>query len=212
MSNIALDYLGQTRILYTYAGQLEGGRDEDYYAYERREEEFTNALLTETKNGDFALTIARQLYYSVFADLLLNGLLKSKDATLAGYAAKAIKETAYHLRHAKDWTLRLGDGTEESHRRMQDGLDELYMYTSDLFSTVENDKALVAAGIIPDVASLKKAWTDTVSAIVKEATLKMPDAATWQMTGSRTNRHTENLGYILAEMQSVTRTYPGNKW
>lgn len=212
MSNIALDYLGQTRILYTYAGQLEVGRSEDYYAYERKEDEFTNALLTEMPNGDFAMTIARQLYYSIFAELLLNELVKSKDATLAGYAAKAVKETAYHVRHAIDWTLRLGDGTEESRKRMQKGIDDLFMYTGDLFATTENDKQLVAAGIIPDVSSLKNAWSEKISRVLAEATLKMPAADTWQMTGSRTNRHTEHLGYILAQMQYVTRAYPGNKW
>lgn len=212
MSNIALDYLGQTRILYTYAGQLEGGRSEDYYAYERKEDEFINALLTELPNGDFAMTIARQLYYSVFAELLLNELVKSKDVTLAGYAAKAVKETAYHVRHAIDWTLRLGDGTEESHKRMQKGIDDLFMYTGDLFAITENDKQLVDAGIIPDVVSLKNAWSEKISRVLKEATLQMPAADVWQMTGSQTKRHTEHLGYIIAEMQYVTRAYPGNKW
>lgn len=212
MSNIALDYLGQTRILFTYAGQLEGGRTEDYYAYERREEEFTNALLTEMPNGDFGTSIARQLYYSIFAELLLTELLKSKDVTLAGYAAKAIKETAYHVRHAIDWTLRLGDGTEESHKRVQQGIDDLFMYTGDLFATTENDKALVAQGIIPDVPSLKTAWTEKIARVLKEATLTMPALDSWQMTGSRTKRHTEHLGYIIAEMQYVTRAFPGNKW
>lgn len=212
MSNIALDYLGQARLLYTYAGQLEGGRTEDYYAYERREEEFTNALLTEIPNGDFANTIARQLYYSVYAELLLTELAKSPDVTLAGYAGKALKETAYHVRHATDWTLRLGDGTEESHKRMQQGIDDLFMYTADLFATTDNDKTIQSAGIIPDVAALKSKWSEKISRIVKEATLTMPDAATWQMTGSRTNRHTEHLGYILAEMQYVTRAFPGNSW
>jgi ring-1,2-phenylacetyl-CoA epoxidase subunit PaaC len=212
LSNIALDYLGATRILYTYAGTLEGGKTEDFYAYERREHEFTNALITELPNGDYAHSIARQFYYSVFADLLLTELIKSKDATLAGYAGKAIKETAYHLRHATDWTLRFGDGTEESHQRMQKAIDDLFMYTGDMFATTENEKSLVAAGIAPDVPALKAAWTKKVESVLKEATLTMPDAATWQMQGSRTNRHTEHIGYIIAEMQYVTRAYPGNKW
>lgn len=212
LTNVALDYIGQARILYTYAGTLEGGRTEDFYAYERREDEFTNALLCEMPNGDYANTIARQLYYSVFAHLLLTELSKSKDETLAGYAAKALKETTYHLRHATDWTLRLGDGTEESHQRMQNGINELFMYTGDLFATTESDKQLVAAGVIPDVAALRNAWTEKISSVLNEATLQMPDVNTWQMTGSRTKRHTESLGYILAEMQSVTRAYPGNKW
>ncbi|GAB4142285.1 MAG: phenylacetate-CoA oxygenase subunit PaaC [Bacteroidia bacterium] len=212
MSNIALDYIGQARVLYTYAGQLEGGKNEDYYAYERREHEFTNALLTEMPNGDFAVSIARQLYYSAFAHLLCTELLKSNDATLAGYAGKAIKEIAYHLRHATDWTLRLGDGTEESHQRMQRGLDELWMYTGDLFATIDSDKELVQAGIIPDVNALKDAWLKMITDVVGKATLKMPDLNAWQMDGSRTGRHTEHIGYIIAEMQYVTRAYPGCEW
>lgn len=213
MTNIALDYIGQSRILYTYAGEAEGkGHDEDFFAYERRENEFTNALLTETKNGDFALAVARQLYYSAFAYLLVNELLKSKDETLAGYAGKAVKELTYHLRHASDWTMRLGDGTEESHRRMQEGLNSLWMYTNDLFATTESDQLLVEAGIIPDVPALKSKWLETISAVIGEATLTVPDLKAWQMEGSRTGRHTENLGYIIADMQYVTRAYPGQKW
>jgi ring-1,2-phenylacetyl-CoA epoxidase subunit PaaC len=213
MSNIALDYLGQARILYTYAGEVEGkGHSEDFFAYERKEPEFTNALLTETKNGDFATAVARQLYYSVFASLLLNELVNSKDVTLSGYAAKAIKETTYHLRHASDWTLRLGDGTEESHRRMQTAIDSLWMYTHDLFAAVDSDKLLVKDGIIPDVPALKAKWMEMISSVLREATLKVPDANAWQMEGSRTGRHTENLGYIIGELQYVTRAYPGLQW
>ncbi|HEU4719572.1 MAG TPA: 1,2-phenylacetyl-CoA epoxidase subunit PaaC [Bacteroidia bacterium] len=213
MSNIALDYLGQARILYTYAGKVEGkGHEEDFFAYERREHEFTNSLLTEMKTPDFAFAVARQLYYSTFAWLLATELQKSKDETLAGYAGKAIKEFTYHLRHANDWTLRLGDGTEESHTRMQKAIDDLWMYTGDLFATVESDAELVKNGIIPDVAALKSKWNEMIADVLERATLKMPDANAWQMEGSRTGRHTEHLGYIIAELQYVTRAYPGNKW
>jgi ring-1,2-phenylacetyl-CoA epoxidase subunit PaaC len=212
MSNIALDYIGQARVLYSYAGQLDGGKNEDYYAYERREHEFTNALLCESGNGDFGMTVARQLYYSVFAYALCNELLKSKDETLAGYAGKAVKELAYHVRHATDWTLRLGDGTEESNKRMQHGIDELWMYTHDLFATLESDKELVAAGIIPDVTAMKAAWLEHVKDVIQRATLTIPDVNAWQMEGSRTGRHTENIGYIIAELQYVTRAYPGCEW
>lgn len=213
MSNIALDYIGQARVLYTYAGEVEGkGHAEDYFAYERKEHSFTNALLTEMPNGDFAQSIARQLYYSAFANLVLTALLDSKDETLKGYAGKAIKETNYHMRHALDWLHRLGEGTEESHRRMQEGLNALWMYTKDLFADVESDKALAAAGIAPDVPALYNQWFETISKAIREATLQVPDAKAWQMEGSRTNRHTENLGYIIAEMQYVTRAYPGLQW
>jgi len=181
MSNIALDYIGQARVLYSYAGQLDGGKNEDYYAYERREHEFTNALLCETPNGDFGMTVARQLYYSVFAYALCNALLKSKDETLSGYAGKA-------------------------------GIDELWMYTHDLFATLESDKELVAAGIIPDVAAMKGEWLEQVKDVIQRATLTMPDVNAWQMEGSRKGRHTENIGYIISELQYVTRAYPGCEW
>jgi ring-1,2-phenylacetyl-CoA epoxidase subunit PaaC len=212
LTNIALDLVGQSRMLLSYAGEIEGkGRTEDDLAYYRQSAEFRNALLTETDNGDFAQTIARQLFYSVFADQLLQGLQKSTDATLAGYAAKAIKENAYHLRHASEWTLRLGDGTDESKRRMQEGIDKLWMFTGDLFATTEADTLLVNEGVVPDVATFREAWLKRITAVLTEATLTVPESK-WFQSGSREGVHTESLSYLLGEMQSLARAYPGAKW
>lgn len=213
LTNIALDHIGAARLLLTYAGEVEGkGRAEDDFAYGRTHEEFTNALLVEMPNGDFADTMARQLYYSAFAIVFYTELKNSKDATLAAFATKAIKETTYHLRHCSEWVVRLGDGTEESKLRMQKGIDNLWPYTGDLFATTSNDAQLVKDGIIPDVASLRQKWSDMVKEVVTRATLTMPDANAWQQSGSREAGHTEHLSYIVAEMQAVTRVYPGAKW
>jgi ring-1,2-phenylacetyl-CoA epoxidase subunit PaaC len=212
-TNIALDLVGQARILLTYAGELEGkGRTEDDLAYGRMQDQFKNALITEQPNGDFGVTIARQLYYSAYAYLLLEALKESKDETLAGYAAKAIKETTYHWRHCSEWTIRLGDGTAESHQRMQDAIDLLWRYTDDLFAVVPGDAQLVSDGIIPDLRGLKQKWSEMISEVISRATLTMPAADAWQMQGSRTGKHTEQLSYILGEMQVLPRAYPDAKW
>lgn len=213
LTNIALDHLGAARILLTYAGEVEGkGRTEDDFAYLRTHEQFTNALLVEQPNGDFADTQARQLFYSHFAFLFYSELKNSKNETLAAWAAKTIKETTYHLRHCSEWVIRLGDGTEESKRRMQKAIDNLWTYTGDLFATTPNDALLVKEGIIPDVSALKTKWYEAVKSVVDQATLTMPDANAFMQSGSRTGRHTEHLSYIVAEMQAVTRVYPGAKW
>lgn len=212
MANIALDLVGQTRSLFTYAASVEGkGRNEDDLAYLREYYEFRNALLTEQENGDFAVTIVRQLYYTAFAYLLFTELQKSKDETLAGIAAKALKETSYHLRHCTEWTMRLGDGTEESHQRMQNAVNNLWMYTEDLFAQTEGDELLIKEGIAPDLNPLKAKWTRIVGEALTKATLKMPEGG-FQMKGSREGRHTENLSYILGELQFLQRSYPGMEW
>ena len=212
-TNIALDLLGQARILLTYAGKIEGkNRSEDDLAYHRDHMQFRNALLVEQANGDFAMTTARQLYYNAFAFLLLTELQKSKDETLSGYAAKALKETAYHWRHCSEWVLRLGDGTDESHARMQKAIDDLWMYTGDLCATTDGDKILVKENIIPDVAALKSKWMEMISDVLKRATLNVPDEKAWQQSGSRLGKHTEHLSYILGEMQVVARAHPGANW
>ncbi len=212
LTNIALDHIGAARLLLTYAGELEGGKTEDDYAYLRSHEQFTNALLVEQANGDFGDTQARQLFYSVFAYVVYSELKNSKNETLAAFATKAIKETTYHLRHCSEWVIRLGDGTDESKERMQKAIDNLWSYTGDLFATTANDATLVKDGIIPDVADLKTKWYNMVKEVVTRATLTMPDANAWQNKGSREGKHTEHLSYIVAEMQSVTRVYPGVKW
>lgn len=212
LANMALDCIGQSRILLTYAGEVAGnGKTEDDWAYGRLSHDYRNALLTELENGDFAMTIARQFYYTTFIDLFLQQLKNSTDKTLAGYAAKAHKEVLYHHRHCTEWLLRLGDGTEESHQRMQHGLDELWAFTGDLFATLPSDAQLVAEGVIPDFAALQAPWLNRITEGIGQATLRMPEG-TWMQHGSRTGVHTEKLSYLLSEMQSVTRAYPGLTW
>ncbi len=212
-TNIALDLVGQARIALSYAGEVEGkGRTEDDFAYGRTPGEFRAALLTQLPNGDFGDLTARQLYYSAFAYLLFSELKNSKDETLAGLAAKAIKEVTYHLRHCSEWTVRLGDGTDESKMRMQQAIDSLWPYTGDLFAATEGDQLLVKEGIIPDLAALKPKWVELVADVLKRATLTLPDINAWQHSGSRNGIHTEHLSYIVGEMQTLTRMYPGAKW
>jgi ring-1,2-phenylacetyl-CoA epoxidase subunit PaaC len=212
-TNIALDLIGQARILLSYAGQVEGkGRSEDDLAYKRLQHEFRNALLTEQPNTDFAFITVRQVFYTCYAQLLLTELKNSKDETLAAYATKAIKETQYHYRHASEWTLRLGDGTEESNRRMQEAVNQLWAFTGDLFASIPSDQLLVAEGIIPDTTSIKAKWIEQISDLLKRATLTVPSADAWQQKGSREGKHTEHLSYLLGEMQVVARAYPNNEW
>ena len=210
LANLALDLLGQARTLLTYAGELEGaGRDEDCLAYLRTEREFRNLLLVEQDNGDFAKTIARQLYFATYQAGLYEALRTSADPVLSGLADKAVKEVAYHRDHAIQWTLRLGDGTEESHRRMQDGLDALWPYTGELFD--EDALAAELDGIAVDPRTLRADWAASVAAVVEQATLTMP-GGTWQPKGGRTGAHGETFGFLLGEMQSLHRQYPGAKW
>ena len=213
LTNIALDHVGAARLLLSYAAELEGnGKTEDSYAYERANEQFTNALLLELPNGDFADVNARQLYYSSFAFVVYSELKNSKDTTLSAFANKAIKETIYHMRHCSEWVIRLGDGTDESKSRMQNAINTLWPYTNDLFATTENDKLLIKDGIVPDIIALKTKWSALVSDVITRATLTMPDANAFQHEGSRVGKHTEHISYIVGEMQAVTRVYPGVKW
>ncbi|WP_246272902.1 1,2-phenylacetyl-CoA epoxidase subunit PaaC [Oricola thermophila] len=213
LPNIALDLIGQARSLYTYAGEIEGkGRDEDHLAYLRLEREYRNLLLVERPNGDFAHTILRQLYFSVFMQAWWREAVASTDETLAAIAAKAVKESVYHVRHAAEWTIRLGDGTEESARRMAAAVDALYRYTGELFETDQVTDSLAAAGVAPDPASLKDEWDRTIAEIFAEARLELPDPRTWQQTGGRKGFHGEEMGYLLAELQYVQRAYPGLTW
>jgi ring-1,2-phenylacetyl-CoA epoxidase subunit PaaC len=212
LGNIALDLIGEARALYAYAGTVEGkGRDEDALAFLRDAGEFRNLLLVEQPNGDFAATIVRQLLYSAFAYPFWRALAQSGDATLAAIGAKAEKESAYHLRHAGEWLIRLGDGTAESHRRAQAALDELWSYAGELFESDAVEQALIAQGIAVDPASLRAEWEKTVQAVVAEATLALP-AAQWMQSGGRSGRHSEHLGHLLATMQFLQRAYPGATW
>jgi ring-1,2-phenylacetyl-CoA epoxidase subunit PaaC len=212
LANLALDLLGQARTLLTYAGSLEGrGRSEDDLAFLRTEREFRNVLLVEQPNGDFAVTIARQLYFATYQSELYAALSESTNPELAALAAKAVKEVAYHRDHAVQWTLRLGDGTEESHRRMQAGLDQLWPYTAELFFADPVPSALVDSGIAVDPRTLRPAWEASVAAVVEAATLTMP-ADTWQPRGGRQGKHGEGFGLLLGEMQALHRQFPGAQW
>jgi ring-1,2-phenylacetyl-CoA epoxidase subunit PaaC len=212
LANIGLDLLGQARALLSYAGEVEGdGRDEDDLAYLRQEADFRNCLLVEQPNGDFAATIARQLYFSAYQLGLYRELAGSADPTLAAVAAKAVKEVDYHLDHAAQWTVRLGDGTDESHTRMQRGVDALWPYTGELFEADDAVRRLAEAVIAVDPAGLREAWDRTVDAVLAEATLTRPEAG-WQQSGGRRGLHTEHMGYLLAEMQYLHRLHPGARW
>ena len=212
LSNIALDLLGQARELYTYAAKVEGkGNDEDKFAYLRDVRQYRNLLLTEQPNGDFARTMVRQFFYSAFADLYWRTMMKSSDATLAAIAAKSEKESAYHLRHSSEWIVRLGDGTEESHRRAQGAIDDLWAFTGEMFAVDDAERALIDAGVAIDPAGLKPQWLKTVAGVVNEATLPLPKND-WMQQGGRFGRHSEHLGHLLSELQSLQRSFPGATW
>jgi ring-1,2-phenylacetyl-CoA epoxidase subunit PaaC len=212
LTNIALDLLGQARQLLTRAGELEGeGRDEDDLAYLRGDREFLNTLIVEQPNGDFARTIARQLMFSTYQLALYDRLRDSADPVISGVAEKAVKEVAYHRDHAREWTLRLGDGTEESHRRMQEGVDWMWPLAAELFEHDELTERLVAEGIAADARELRPAWEHFVVGVLEEATLHRPETP-YAATGGRRGEHSEALGHMLAIMQSTHRAYPGATW
>ncbi|WP_299177374.1 1,2-phenylacetyl-CoA epoxidase subunit PaaC [uncultured Neptuniibacter sp.] len=210
--NVALDYIGRARMFYTYAAELANdGRTEDDFAYMRNDREYRNLLLMEMPKGDFAYSQVRQLFADVYYTVLLPELLQSKDETLSAIAAKAIKETKYHLRRSRDWVLRLGDGTEESHKRTQKAVEQLWGYTHEMFDMDETEQLLADAGIGVDVSKLRDAWHKMVSDILTEATITVPEDS-WAVRGGRTGYHTENLGHMLTEMQIVHRSHPGCEW
>ena len=210
--NIALDFVGNATSLYTYAAQLEGkGRTEDDLAYLRGEREYRNLLLTEQPNGDYAKTIVRQFLYDVYTFFLYEEFKNSKDETIAAIAVKSHKEITYHLRHSTEWMYRLGDGTVESHERMQHALNDLWMFTPDLFDMDETDALLIKEGIAPDLNKIKEQWEKRVKEVIIEATLQIPTTS-FKQKGSRDGKHTEHLGFLLAEMQYVHRAYPEAKW
>ena len=212
MTNISLDLIGQARMYLDYAGKLSGEeKSEDDMAYRRDVLDFKNALIAEIPNGDYADTIARQFFFDLWHFLFLQQLSKSTDETLNAIAQKSLKEVTYHKRWSSEWVVRLGDGTAESKEKMQRAIDDVWMYTGELFIPTELDASLVESGILPDVRSLKNAWDQEVKAIIVEATLVMPEDDFMQ-TGGRTGSHTEYLGFILAEMQFLPRAYPDATW
>jgi ring-1,2-phenylacetyl-CoA epoxidase subunit PaaC len=213
LTNVALDLLGQARLWLTYAGELEGrGRDEDALAYLRDAHDFHNVLLVEQPNGNYAHTLMRQFFFDTWHYFLIGGLARSSDARIAEIAEKSLKEVTYHLRRSGDLIVRLGDGTPTSHEYTQAAADELWMYTGEVFHYDAVDEAMVAAGIAPPAAQLRTQWLAHVADIFAEATLAMPPPDAWMQKGGKQGRHTEHLGYLLAEMQFLQRAYPGATW
>ena len=212
LQNVALDFIGRARMYYSYAAELANdGRTEDDFAYMRDHRQYQNLLLMELPRGDFAYTMVRQLFVDVYNQLYLEQLIQSKDSTLAAIASKAIKETRYHLRRSHEWVLRLGIGTAESHQRSQQALDDIFGFTHELFDVDTLEQQLVDAGIAVDSSTLKRPWTQQVTDILNEATLKIPQDE-WFVRGGREGYHTEYLGHLLNEMQCVHRAYPGQQW
>jgi ring-1,2-phenylacetyl-CoA epoxidase subunit PaaC len=212
LTNTALDLIGQARLLLTHAGHLEGrGRDEDALAFVRPEAEYRNLTICELPNEDFGRTILRNGLYAALQMQLWPALAGSGDTQLAAIAAKSIKETRYHWQHASDWIVRLGDGTEQSHARMQRALDDLWPYTAEFFSLTGTDERAQAAGIGPAWSSLAAGWEQTVLPVLDVATLAVP-ARTPFLSHGKQGRHSEHFGHLLAEMQYLQRAYPGAKW
>ncbi|MGD9965926.1 MAG: 1,2-phenylacetyl-CoA epoxidase subunit PaaC [Hyphomonadaceae bacterium] len=212
LANVALDQIGQATHFLNLAGEIEGkGRDGDALAFRRDVMDFTNCLLVEQPNGDFAQTIARQFLFSHYQELLFTALMASKNSAIAAIAAKAVKETSYHAVLASDWVIRLGDGTDESKARMIAGLDWMWRFADELFATDHVDAAAIGAGAGADKAALKPAWDQRIDAVLAEATLARP-AARRPVLGGRAGRHSEHLGHLLSEMQFLQRAYPGATW
>lgn len=212
MTNISLDLIGQATTLLAYAGKVEGkGRDEDALAFLRYERDYRNNLLVEQPNGDFGMTILRQFLFDAYRLPLFEALQHSKDEQVAAIAEKSLKETKYHFRHSAEWVIRLGDGTEESHDRIQKSLDVLWRYTADLFVSDAIQSDMEEKGISPKLSDIKNAWEKSVNQVLSEATLTIPDNK-WEQKGGREGKHTEHLGYLLAEMQYMQRAYPNMEW
>jgi ring-1,2-phenylacetyl-CoA epoxidase subunit PaaC len=212
LANIALDLIGEANLLLKLAASVEGnGRTEDTLAYFRDAIDFRNALIVELPKGDFGFTIVRQFLFSVYSALQMEALLRSRNAELAGIAAKAIKETRYHVRHSAQWVVTLGGGTDESRARSQRALDELWRYTGELFAADDVDRAVAASGEGVAPSTLEAKWKEQVLAVIDRAGLRVPDAG-YMQHGGREGRHTEHLGHMLSEMQILARSHPGASW
>jgi ring-1,2-phenylacetyl-CoA epoxidase subunit PaaC len=224
ISNIALDLVGQARNFYQYAAKLVNQSTdqqvnlstyqpttEDTLAYLRDTGDFKNCLLVELKRGDWAVTVLRQFFFSTYQFYLYQQLQQSKDATLASIAEKSLKEVTYHLRWSAEWVIRLGDGTLESNRRITNALQELWPYTGELTSNSNYEASLSGEGIAVDLNTIKQQWLNKIKEVLEHATLQLPQNQ-WMQTGGKEGKHTEHLGYILAEMQYLQRTYPGVEW
>ncbi len=212
LTNIALDLIGQARSLYQYATEIEGkGRTEDDLAFLRDVWDFKNIQLVEQANGHFGTTLVRQFFFDVFNFHFYRALQNSKDETLAAIAVKSLKEVTYHHRYSSEWIIRLGDGTEESHQKVQGAVNDLWMFTGELFVPSTADQAMLEAGIGVDLEKIKQLWMEKVTAVFQEATIRKPED-TWMQKGGKEGKHTEHLGFILADMQFLQRAYPGAKW
>lgn len=212
MANAALDLIGRARLLLTYAGEIEGkSRTEDDFAYYRNERDWHNFLIAELPRGDFGFTMARQLMIDVYDHHLYQSLLNSTDQTLAGIAAKTVKECEYHVRRSSDWVIRLGNGTDESHSRIQQGLNEVWSYATEFFRFDDVDEKMQASGVVPGLTELEADWNSNITRILEEAGIRRPEQDHFP-DGGRKGLHTEHMGYLLAEMQSVPRAYPGLQW
>jgi ring-1,2-phenylacetyl-CoA epoxidase subunit PaaC len=212
LTNISLDLIGQATNIYTYAAQLEGkGRDADALAFLRLEHQYLNAILVEQPNGNFADTLVRQFFFDVYRKLLFEHLLNSADVQLAAIAEKSLKETRYHLKHSSEWVIRLGDGTEQSKERAQFAILDLWRYTDELFYMDETEIELGKAGVIPNLKDLKPFWMEQVLSVLSLATLKLPENQGFFGAG-RQGRHSEYMGFILAQLQYMQRVYPNMQW
>src|SRR4030081_1056846 len=212
LANMGLDLLGQAREMYGYAakGQADGN-DENKFASLRDVRQYRNLLLLEQPNGDFARTMVRQFFYAVFADLYWRAMMNSRDATLSAIAAKSEKESAYHVRHSSEWIVRLADGPGESHARAQAAIDDLWAYTGEMFEVDDSERGVIDAGIAVDPKGLHPQWLKTVLSVVSDATLALPKSD-WMQQGGRSGRHSEHLGHLLSELQSMQRTFQGVAW
>ena len=211
-ANFALDFIGQARMLYTHAGELEGrGRSEDDLAFMRDEHEFRNLLLLEQPNGHFGDALVRQFLFEAFYLHLLDKLTRCSDQGLSEIAARAIKEVKYHFRHSSLWLVRLGDGTELSHERVQQSLDDAWRYTGEMFAADEIDALMQDQFDGPDLLDVQALWRHDVEKTVSEATLRLPDGQ-WMASGGKQGQHSEHLGFLLAEMQYLQRSFPGATW
>jgi len=211
-TNVSLDLFGQVRSYFQYAAEIAGeGKTEDDIAFLRREREYKNVLLVEQPNTDFGYTIVRQFLFDVYHLLFLEEMQKSQDKTLVAIAKKSIKEVSYHARFSTDWVKRLGDGSEESQQRIQKAVNSLWTYTDELFHQTEADKAMVEVGVAVDVTTLKDAYYTKVNSVLEIATIDIPESK-WFQKGGKNGVHTEHLGYLLADMQYMQRSYPGMEW
>ena len=212
LSNVALDFIGRARMFYAYAAEL-SGQDvtEDTFAYQRDCREFKNHLIHELPRGDFAFTMVRQYFVDVYSLAFMTSLLESNDSRLAAIAGKAIKESEYHLRRSEEWMMRLGDSTQESHRRLQSAVDELWRFTGELFDQDSPERELVADGVAVDTRALEADWNQTITATMSKISIEIPKDEL-QVTGGREGKHTEFLGFLLSELQFLQRAYPGLEW